>query len=37
MALAILPDGDVQRRRQLAKLRAVAFARLSHTLIDLPG
>lgn len=33
-ALAVLPDGDVERRRRLAKQRAVAFARLSHTLID---
>ena len=36
-ALALLPDGDVERRRQLAKRRAVAFARLSHVLIDLPS
>jgi DNA-binding SARP family transcriptional activator len=36
-ALAVLPDGDVERRRQLAKRRAVAFARLSHTLFDVPG
>jgi predicted ATPase len=36
-ALALLPDGDVERRRQLAKRRAVAFARLSHVLVDLPS
>ena len=36
-ALAVLPDGDLERRRRLAKQRAVAFARLSHTLIDLPS
>jgi DNA-binding SARP family transcriptional activator len=36
-ALAVLPDGDVERRRRLAKRRGVAFARLSHALIDVPS
>jgi DNA-binding SARP family transcriptional activator len=33
-ALAILPDGEVKRRRLLAAQRAVAFQRLSHVLSD---
>jgi len=36
-ALAVLPDGDVERRRRLAKRRGVAFARLSHALVDVPS
>lgn len=33
-ALAIVPDGEVKRRRLLAAQRAVAFQRLSHALSD---
>jgi predicted ATPase len=33
-ALAILPDGEVKRRRMLAAQRAVAFQRLWHALAD---
>jgi predicted ATPase len=33
-ALAILPDGFVERRRALTRLRAIAFARLQHAFLD---
>jgi DNA-binding SARP family transcriptional activator len=33
-ALALLPDGDVERRRLLTRDRAVAFSRLWHSLAD---
>ena len=35
-ALAVVPDGDVQRRRSIARQRALAFARLTHAVLDLP-
>lgn len=33
-ALAVVPDGDVERRRLLTRRRAVAYARLTHALFD---
>jgi DNA-binding SARP family transcriptional activator len=36
-ALAVIPDGDVERRRALTRQRAVAFARLTHAYLDTPG
>ena len=33
-ALAILGDQDVERRRRLTRTRAIAFARLTHALVD---
>jgi DNA-binding SARP family transcriptional activator len=34
-ALGVLPDAEVERRRLIARQRAVAFQRLHHALIDL--
>jgi DNA-binding SARP family transcriptional activator len=36
-ALAVVPDGDVERRRSIAGQRARAFARLTHAILDTPG
>jgi DNA-binding SARP family transcriptional activator len=36
-ALAVVPDGDVERRRTLAAQRARAFARLTHAVLDTPA
>jgi DNA-binding SARP family transcriptional activator len=36
-ALAVVPDGDVERRRSIARQRALAFARLTHAVLDLPS
>jgi DNA-binding SARP family transcriptional activator len=36
-ALAVLPEADVERRRQLTRTRAIAFARLTHALFDVGG
>ncbi len=36
-ALAVVPDGDVERRRSIARQRARAFARLTHAILDTPG
>jgi DNA-binding SARP family transcriptional activator len=36
-ALAVVPDGDVERRRAIAGQRARAFARLTHAILDTPG
>ena len=33
-ALAALDDEDVERRRRLTRTRAIAYARLTHALID---
>jgi DNA-binding SARP family transcriptional activator len=33
-ALAVIPDGDVERRRALTRQRGVAFARLTHAQMD---
>lgn len=35
-ALAVLPDADVERRRRVTRTRAVAYARLTHVMFDLP-
>jgi DNA-binding SARP family transcriptional activator len=35
-ALAVVPDGDVERRRALTRQRGVAFARLTHAQMDVP-
>jgi DNA-binding SARP family transcriptional activator len=35
-ALAVVPDGDVERRRSIARQRAGAFARLTHAVLDVP-
>lgn len=35
-ALAVLEDGDVERRRRLTRARARAYVRLTHALIDMP-
>jgi predicted ATPase len=36
-ALAVVPDGDVERRRSIAGQRARAFARLTHAILDTPA
>jgi DNA-binding SARP family transcriptional activator len=36
-ALAVVPDGDVERRRAVAAQRARAFARLTHAVLDTPA
>jgi DNA-binding SARP family transcriptional activator len=36
-ALTILPDGLVERRRALTRQRAIAFGRLQHAFLDVPG
>jgi DNA-binding SARP family transcriptional activator len=36
-ALAVVPDGDVERRRSIARQRAGAFARLTHAILDTPA
>jgi DNA-binding SARP family transcriptional activator len=36
-ALAVVPDGDVERRRKVATQRARAFARLTHAVLDMPA
>ena len=33
-ALAVLDDADVERRRRLMRTRAIAYARLTHALVD---
>ena len=33
-ALAVLGDSDVERRRKLMRTRAIAYARLTHALVD---
>ena len=33
-ALAALDETDVDRRRRLMRTRAIAFARLTHALVD---
>ena len=33
-ALALLEDKDVERRRRLTRTRAIAYARLTHALVD---
>jgi len=35
-ALVVVPDADVERRRSIARQRALAFARLTHAVLDLP-
>jgi DNA-binding SARP family transcriptional activator len=34
-ALAVVPDGDLERRRALTRQRAIAFARLTHAHFDI--
>jgi DNA-binding SARP family transcriptional activator len=36
-ALAVLDDADVERRRRLMRTRAIAYARLTHALVDPQG
>lgn len=36
-ALAVVPDGDLERRRLIARQRAGAFARLTHAILDTPA
>ena len=36
-ALAVVPAGDVERRRLIARQRARAFVRLTHAVMDVPG
>ena len=36
-ALAVVPDGDIERRRSIAGHRARAFARLTHAILDTPA
>jgi DNA-binding SARP family transcriptional activator len=36
-ALKLLTDADVERRRRLTRSRAVAFARLTHAMVDVSG
>ncbi|HEX3266717.1 MAG TPA: AAA family ATPase [Gaiellaceae bacterium] len=36
-ALGVVPDGDVKRRRSVARQRALAFARLTHAVLDMPN
>ena len=33
-ALAVLDETEVERRRRLMRTRAVAYARLTHALVD---
>jgi len=33
-ALAVVPDGDVERRRSIARQRGIAFSRLTHAFLD---
>jgi predicted ATPase len=35
-ALAVVPDGDIERRRSITRRRAGAFARLTHAVLDVP-
>jgi DNA-binding SARP family transcriptional activator len=35
-ALAVVPSGDLERRRSIARQRAGAFARLTHAVLDVP-
>jgi DNA-binding SARP family transcriptional activator len=36
-ALVVVPAGDVERRRLIARQRARAFVRLTHAVMDVPG
>ncbi len=36
-ALAVLDETDVDRRRRLMRTRAIAYARLTHALVDPQG